>query len=63
MRRRQPRCPGHGTCSGSIPKVQDDLYDEVRGQLQGRSPTLDDLPALPLAKAVFEEALRLYPPV
>jgi cytochrome P450 len=48
---------------GQHPQVQNDLHDEVRGHLQGRSPTLEDLPALPLAKAVFEEALRLYPPV
>jgi cytochrome P450 len=47
---------------GQFPQVQNDLYDELRGILQGRSPTLDDLPALPLTKAIFEEALRLYPP-
>ena len=47
---------------GQHPQVQEDLYDEVRGKLGGRSPTLDDLPDLPLTRAVFEEALRLYPP-
>ncbi len=47
---------------GQHPRVQDDLHDEARGKLGGRSPTLEDLPDLPLAKAVFEEALRLYPP-
>jgi cytochrome P450 len=47
---------------GQHPRVQNDLCDEVRGKLQGRSPSLDDLPGLPLARAVFEEALRLYPP-
>jgi cytochrome P450 len=47
---------------GQHSQVQNDLYDEVRGRLQGRSPTLEDLPALPLARAVFEETLRLYPP-
>jgi cytochrome P450 len=47
---------------GRHPQVQHDLHDEVSGKLQGRSPTPDDLPALPLTKAVFEEALRLYPP-
>jgi len=30
--------------------------------LQGRSPSIHDLPHLPLVKAVFEEAMRLYPP-
>jgi cytochrome P450 len=47
---------------GQHPQVQQDLRDEVRGRLQGRSPTSDDLPHLSLARAVFEEALRLYPP-
>jgi cytochrome P450 len=47
---------------GKHPQVQNDLYDEVRGRLQGRSPTIDDLPHLPLARAVFEESMRLYPP-
>jgi cytochrome P450 len=47
---------------GKHPRVQDDLYDEVRGKLRGRSPTLEDLPDLPLTRAVYEETLRLYPP-
>jgi len=44
------------------PTVQSQLHDEVHGRLQGRSPTAEDLPHLPFARAVFEEALRLYPP-
>jgi cytochrome P450 len=47
---------------GQHPRIQDDLHDEVRGTLGGRSPNAADLPALPLTRAVFEEALRLYPP-
>lgn len=47
---------------GQHPNIQRDLHDEVHGRLRGRSPTLDDLPHLPMAKAVFEEAMRLYPP-
>ena len=47
---------------GKHPEVQNDVYDEVHGQLHGRSPAIDDLPRLPLVKAVFEEAMRLYPP-
>jgi cytochrome P450 len=47
---------------GQHPRIQEDLHDEVRGKLGGRSPALEDLPGLPLARAVFEEAMRLYPP-
>jgi cytochrome P450 len=47
---------------GQNPRVQEDLCDEVRGKLQGRVPTLEDLPDLPLTRAVYEESLRLYPP-
>jgi len=47
---------------GQHSKVQEDLYDEVHGRLQGRNPTLEDLGELPLVRAVFEESLQLYPP-
>jgi cytochrome P450 len=42
--------------------VQEALHDQVAGYLAGRAPTAEDLPHLPLATAVLEEALRLYPP-
>jgi cytochrome P450 len=42
--------------------VQEALHDQVAGYLAGRTPTAEDLPHLPLATAVLEEALRLYPP-
>lgn len=47
---------------GNHPEIQESLADEARGQLGGRTPTYADMPNLPLAKSVFEEALRLYPP-
>ena len=47
---------------GQHPDVQENVYDEIHGRLRGRNPTMEDLPDLPLVKAVFEEALRLYPP-
>jgi len=39
------------------------LRDEARTVLQGRAATLQDVSALPYARAVIDEALRLYPPV
>jgi cytochrome P450 len=44
------------------PQVQEALHDEAAAQLAGRAPNAEDLPNLPLATAVFQEALRLYPP-
>lgn len=44
------------------PQSQQNLFDEVHGVLQGRSPTNDDLPNLPFTRAIFDETLRLYPP-
>jgi cytochrome P450 len=44
------------------PEVQQSLHEEVSGRLGGRLPAVDDLPRMPLVTAVFEEAMRLYPP-
>lgn len=44
------------------PLVAERVYDEVKEQLKGRAPTLDDLARLPYSRMVLEEALRLYPP-
>lgn len=45
------------------PDAQRALADETTGVLQGRLPTLADLPSMPYARCVLEEAMRLYPPV
>lgn len=47
---------------GQHPEVQEALHAQVSARLGGRTPTADDLPALPLATAIFEESMRLYPP-
>jgi len=63
---------GHDTTAAALswawlllakhPDVQEALHDEAAALLGGRTPTAADLPSLPLATAVFEETLRLYPP-
>lgn len=45
------------------PSARHALHEELDKVLQGRLPQLDDVPNLPYTRAVFEEALRLYPPV
>jgi cytochrome P450 len=45
------------------PHILRKLQDEVDTVLAGRAPTMADLPRLPYTLAVFEEAMRLYPPV
>lgn len=44
------------------PKAWGALREEVVGALQGRSPTVHDLPKLTFTLQVLKEALRLYPP-
>jgi cytochrome P450 len=44
------------------PEVERKLHAELREVLGGRSPTMQDLPALRYTKMVIEEAMRLYPP-
>jgi cytochrome P450 len=45
------------------PEIAARVHAEVTQVLGQRAPTLADLPALPLARMVVEEAMRLYPPV
>lgn len=44
------------------PAAEARLGAELAEVLGGRPPAVDDLPRLPYTQAVFEEALRLYPP-
>lgn len=46
----------------SNPQAQQRLQQELKIVLDGRPPTVEDLPALDFTKRVFDEALRLYPP-
>jgi cytochrome P450 len=64
---------GHETTASSIawtfyllslhPSAWRRLREEVIQVLGDRAPTLEDLPQLTWARMVFEESLRLYPPV
>ncbi|MCB8981416.1 MAG: cytochrome P450 [Ardenticatenaceae bacterium] len=44
------------------PAVREELEAEVDRVLNGRLPTIDDIPNLPYATMVLEESMRLYPP-
>jgi cytochrome P450 len=43
-------------------EVETRLHEELRRQLDGRSPTVADLPRLPYTEQVLAESMRLYPP-
>jgi cytochrome P450 len=45
------------------PEKKAHFHSEVDRVLQGRTPTADDLQHLPYTRAIFDESLRLYPPV
>ena len=45
------------------PEYQDLMEEELKTVLQGRLPTLQDCIRLPVTKAIFLEALRLYPSI
>ncbi len=44
------------------PDAETRLWAEIETALNGRPPGLEDLPNLPYARMVIDEALRLYPP-
>ncbi len=45
------------------PEKKAHFHAEVDRVLQGRTPTAEDLQHLPYTRAIFDESLRLYPPV
>lgn len=45
------------------PQVMEKVCLEFDDVLQGRDPTVEDLPALKYMKMVLQESLRMYPPV
>jgi cytochrome P450 len=44
------------------PQARRAMESEIDQVLNGRPPTVDDLPDLPYTRGVFNESLRLYPP-
>lgn len=44
------------------PEAESKLVAELQHALDGRAPTVADLPRLPYAEKVIKEAMRLYPP-
>jgi cytochrome P450 len=64
---------GHETTANSLawtwyllsqaPEAEERLHEELDQVLGGRLPMLDDVPRLLFTRAVFEETIRLYPPV
>jgi len=44
------------------PDVEARLHDEVARALEGRLPSVTDLPSLPFVERVVTESMRLYPP-
>jgi len=45
------------------PRAAARLHEELDSVLGNRAPNYEDIASLPYTRAVFEEALRLYPPV
>jgi cytochrome P450 len=64
---------GHETTASSLawtwyilsqtPQIEAKLHAEIEQVLRGRLPTHADVPKLIYTRAVFEEVLRLYPPI
>src|SRR6202011_4250822 len=64
---------GHETTANSLawawyllsqaPEVEERLHAELAQVLDRRPPPLDDVSELIFTRAIFEETIRLYPPV
>jgi cytochrome P450 len=48
---------------GNHPQARERMHREIDEVLDGRLPTVQDLPRLPWTDAVLCEAMRLYPPI
>lgn len=44
------------------PAVEEKLHAELDAVLGGRTPSAEDVPALPYTRMIIEEAMRIYPP-
>ncbi len=63
---------GHETSSNALtwtlfllsqhPRVAKDLLDELTGVLEGKAPSLEQLPKLALLERVIKESMRILPP-
>lgn len=46
---------------GANPKVQDEVYEEIRAAVDNGIVTVSTLAKIPLLKAVVKEVFRMYP--
>ena len=49
-------------CLAKHPDVEAQIHDEVDRVLNGRLPTVEDIPMLGYTRQVIDETMRLYPP-
>ena len=47
---------------GSSPAIERRLHEELSRVLDGRTPSVDDVPKLELTRMIIAESMRLYPP-
>ena len=45
------------------PEIEQRFHQELDDVLQGRIPSLADIPRLPYTQQIIHEAMRLYPPI